>query len=53
MTYQIKPSTRFRKDLKAVKKRGYDLRLLAAVIDCLAAGEPLPPKNRDHALGAI
>ena len=50
MTYQIKPSTRFRKDLKAVKKRGYDLRLLAAVIDCLAAGEPLPPKNRDHAL---
>ena len=50
MTYQIKPSTRFRKDLKAVKKRGYDLRLLAAVIDCLAAGEPLPTKNRDHAL---
>ena len=53
MTYQIKPSTRFRKDLKAVKKRGYDLRLLAAVIDCLAAGEPLPSKNRDHALGSI
>ncbi len=50
MTYNIKPSTQFKKDLKTAKKRGYDLRLLAAVIDRLASGEPLPPKNRDHAL---
>lgn len=50
MTYNIKPSTQFKKDLKTAKKRGYDLRLLVAVIDRLASGEPLPPKNRDHAL---
>lgn len=50
MTYNIKPSTQFKKDLKTAKERGYDLRLLATVIDRLASGEPLPPKNRDHAL---
>lgn len=50
MTYNIKPSTQFKKDLKTVKKRGYDLRLLTAVIDQLANGKQLPEKNRDHAL---
>ena len=50
MTYNIKPSTQFKKDLKTAKERGYDLRLLATVIDRLASGEPLPQKNRDHAL---
>lgn len=50
MTYNIKPSSQFKKDLKTVRKRGYDLRLLTEVIDQLAHGEPLPARNRDHAL---
>lgn len=50
MMYAIRPSTRFQKDLKRIQKRGYDLNLLTAVLKKLAAGEELPPKNRDHAL---
>lgn len=50
MSYNIKPSTQFKKDLKLIQKRGYDLRLLAGVIEKLANGEALPEKNRDHAL---
>lgn len=48
--YDIRPTTRFQKDLKRVQKRGYDIRLLTAVIKTLAMGEPLPGKNRDHPL---
>lgn len=48
--YQIVASAKFRRDLKAAKKRGYDMALLDEVVSILAAGEPLPPKNRDHAL---
>lgn len=50
MIYQIKPTTQFKKDLKTVKRRGYDLCLLTEVINLLASGEPLPERNRDHAL---
>lgn len=48
--YNIRPTTRFQRDLKRVKKRGLDLSLLTAVLQRLAAGEPLPEKNRDHPL---
>ena len=48
MTYNIRSTTRFQKDLKRLQKRGYDLSLLTAVIKKLAAGETLPEKNRDH-----
>lgn len=48
--YTVKPSGRFKKDLKVVAKRGYDINLLADVIKLLAAGSPLPGKNKDHAL---
>lgn len=50
MMYAVRPSTRFQKDLKRIQKRGYDLSLLTNVIKKLAAGEELPPKNRDHQL---
>lgn len=50
MMYAVRPSTRFQKDLKRIQKRGYDLALLTNVIKKLAAGEELPPKNRDHQL---
>ncbi len=48
--YNIRPTTRFQRDLKRVKKRGLDLSLLTVVLQRLAAGEPLPEKNRDHPL---
>ena len=40
----------YKKDLKRVAKRSYDLTLLAAILDLLAAGEPLPATRRDHPL---
>lgn len=48
--YKIRPTTKFQKDLKRVKNRGYDISLLTNIIKKLAAGEPLPAKNRDHQL---
>ena len=48
--YRIRPTAKFQKDLKRIKKRGYDLSLLTGVLKKLAAGEPLPEKNRDHPL---
>lgn len=48
--YKLRPTGRFEKDVKRLKKRGYDMALLSSVLRLLAAGEPLPPKNRDHAL---
>ena len=48
--YVIKPTTQFKKDLKLIQKRGYDIQAITDVIKKLAAGEALPEKNRDHAL---
>ena len=48
--YNIRPTTRFQKDLKLAKKRGYDLSLLTQVIKILASGESLPTKYKDHTL---
>jgi mRNA interferase YafQ len=42
--------TAFKKDYKRLKKRGYDLRRLAQVLEILAAGQPLPAEYRDHVL---
>ena len=50
MKYEIKPTNKFRKDLKRLQKRGYDLSLIKEVIIKLAYGESLPEKNRDHFL---
>ena len=46
----INYSTRFKKDYKLVKKRGYDTSLLEEVLEMLCAEQPLPQKNRDHML---
>ena len=43
--YNIRPTTKFQKDLKRVKIRGYDISLLTEVIKKLAEGEPLPEKS--------
>lgn len=43
-------SNRFKRDLKAIKKRGLDLELLNTVVDTLATRQPLEEKHRDHPL---
>lgn len=48
--YNIRPTSKFQKDLKRAKKRGYDISLLTEVIKLLAAGKALPAKNKDHDL---
>ena len=50
MKYSIVLSNRFKKDLKRLKKRQYDLTLLEKTVDKLAAGEALELKNHDHNL---
>ncbi|MCM1157724.1 MAG: type II toxin-antitoxin system YafQ family toxin [Bacteroidales bacterium] len=51
MIYAVKPTSRFQKDLKRIRKRGYDISLLTDIIKKLANGEQLPEKNKDHSLG--
>lgn len=48
--YRIVSTNRFKKDLKLAQKRGYDIALLGAVVDSLAAGEVLPERHKDHSL---
>jgi mRNA interferase YafQ len=48
--YKLRPSTRFSGDVKRLKKRGYDMNRLNAVLETLSSGGTLPEKNRDHAL---
>lgn len=43
-------TNQFKRDLKLCRRRGWDIDRLSAVLRILAAGDPLPPKNRDHAL---
>ncbi|HAX40668.1 MAG TPA: type II toxin-antitoxin system mRNA interferase toxin, RelE/StbE family [Clostridiales bacterium] len=48
----LKPryTAQFKKDFKAIEKRGYPVSLLEDVVRVLCAEETLPAKNRDHAL---
>lgn len=48
--YNIVLTSLFKKDLKTVKKRGYNLSLLNDVVDALALGLPLAEKYKDHNL---
>ncbi len=43
-------TAQFRKDLKRIRKRGYDLSKLDDVLQSLQREELLPAKHRDHAL---
>ena len=47
---KLAPSTKFKKDLKKITKQGKNRKLLDSVIEKLQRQEPLPQKNRDHAL---
>lgn len=50
MKYELKPSARFKKDVRLSQKRGYNLSLLTEVIEKLANGEVLSEKYKDHSL---
>lgn len=43
-------TTAFKKDYKLAIKRGLKISLLEDIVASLAMGEPLPEKNKDHAL---
>lgn len=46
----LKFGSQFKRDRRLCVKRGYDMDLLAAVVDTLRIPAPLPPKNRAHSL---
>jgi mRNA interferase YafQ len=48
--YKLDYTTAFSRDLKKIKKRGYNIELLSAVVDQLQSGEPLAAKYKDHNL---
>jgi len=50
MNRDIVWTTQFKKDYKLALKRHMDIALLDDIIRILSRGEPLPGKNRDHAL---
>ena len=50
MPLQIRQATKFRRDVKRVKRQGANLDKLEEVVKLLVAQEPLPERLRDHAL---
>lgn len=48
--YNLVLTSLFKKDLKTVKKRGYDIQLLNDVVDTLTMGLPFDEKYKDHKL---
>ncbi|MCR5569037.1 MAG: type II toxin-antitoxin system YafQ family toxin [Paludibacteraceae bacterium] len=51
--YLIKATKNFEKDLKRCKKRGYDMQLIAGVINILKEKGSLPLKFKPHKLSGI
>ena len=45
MKYEVQPTTKFKKDLKLCKSRGYDIELINQIIKKLANGEKLEEKK--------
>ena len=50
---KIKYHSKFKKDIKTIKKRNYDLSKLQKVIGILAEEKTLPDKYKDHSLTGI
>ena len=48
--YTVKTTSQFKRDYKHAIKRHLEISLLEDVVEHLELGEPLPDKNRDHAL---
>lgn len=47
---KLETTAKFRRDVKLMRKRGYDVTLLIDILDRLCAGEMLEAKYRDHPL---
>ena len=50
MSYQVKWTSRFKKDYKRMQSRGMDMSLLDKAIRLLASGETLPAEYQNHSL---
>ncbi|MCQ2982700.1 MAG: type II toxin-antitoxin system YafQ family toxin [Treponemataceae bacterium] len=50
MAYEIITTGKFRKDLKLLAKRKYDLNKLKAVLKLLQNDQPIPEQYQDHQL---
>ena len=50
MKYSPYYTNKIKKQLKLLKKRGYDMALFKEVVEMLLDGIPLPAKNHDHPL---
>ena len=50
MKYDIQRTSSFKRDYKLIKKRGYDISKLKAVITIIAEGNEIPAAYHDHAL---
>ena len=48
--YDLVPTSTFKKGYNRMRKRGFDMTLLDAVLEKLSSGEKLDPRFRDHAL---
>jgi len=48
--YKPQPTAKYKKDIKSLKKRGYNLSLLKEVVEMLLNGETLPAHYYDHPL---
>ena len=48
--YKVAASSRFKRDVKRLARRGYNIEILKGIVLQLADGEILPPKNEDHPL---
>lgn len=48
--FEIVRQTKFKKDVKLIKKQGKNLSLLKEVLELLVQGEILPLKYKDHIL---
>jgi mRNA interferase YafQ len=46
----VRYTSRFKKDLKRIKRRGFDVGILQVAIKKLTYDEALDPRYRDHAL---
>lgn len=47
---KLEPTSKFRRDVRRLNRRGYDLSKLIDIANRLAREETLPPQNRDHPL---
>ena len=50
MKYNIRQTSRYKKSLKLMLKRGKDIKKITKVVRMLAQGETLPPQHKDHPL---